>query len=516
MAIFIAEDFSSTAEPTRRVQEGSLRRIARGIYTDETKILVEEVVRLRWADIVGKVFPDAVVTYRSGLNYKPSDGALYISHPRSAPLKLPGLTVYSDGNQSNRQPDDFPLAPGVYGASQVRALADSTPRKGRPPADGRLPTREQLHDHIAKIAAGQPRAVSDRLVEQVAERATVTGAADIRAFFHAAHGEKPTLPTTSAAMSAASRSEGFDQVRVARFRAFASRLQQQAPVERRSLDQERARYIPFYDAYFSNFIEGTEFPIDEAEQVVFAGADFGRPSDAHDVRGTYEVVNDAAGMARRFASADEFMDVLRDRHERMMRLRPEVRPGSWKDRNNRAGATEFVDWMLVPGTLRAGWEIGQQIDEPFRRATFMMFMVSEVHPFLDGNGRAARVAMNTELVAEGQERVIIPTVLRLDYISALTRATNDGGPAGLHRVMSHAQHWVSVGDFSSTLAGLAYLEETNAMVDAREAERSGYRLEIPRRSVLGGYQWDGQQPRRPNSNFGFTRNSDPEVELPPQ
>lgn len=79
-----------------------------------------------------------------------------------------------------------------------------------------------------------------------------------------------------------------------------------------------------------------------------------------------------------------------------------------------------------------------------------MFMVSEVHPFIDGNGRSARVAMNNELVAEGEERVIIPTVLRLDYLSDLARATADGGPAGLYRVMDFAQRWVSVGDFSST------------------------------------------------------------------
>ena len=29
----------------------------------------------------------------------------------------------------------------------------------------------------------------------------------------------------------------------------------------------------------------------------------------------------------------------------------------------------------------------------------MMFLVSEVHPFVDGNGRIARIMMNAELVA---------------------------------------------------------------------------------------------------------------------
>ena len=34
----------------------------------------------------------------------------------------------------------------------------------------------------------------------------------------------------------------------------------------------------------------------------------------------------------------------------------------------------------------------------------MMFLVAEVHPFADGNGRVARVMMNAELIAGGQQR----------------------------------------------------------------------------------------------------------------
>ena len=53
----------------------------------------------------------------------------------------------------------------------------------------------------------------------------------------------------------------------------------------------------------------------------------------------------------------------------------------------------------------------------------MMFMVSEVHPFLDGNGRIARVMMNVELGAKGLSKIIIPTVYREDYMGALKKFT---------------------------------------------------------------------------------------------
>jgi Fic family protein len=49
----------------------------------------------------------------------------------------------------------------------------------------------------------------------------------------------------------------------------------------------------------------------------------------------------------------------------------------------------------------------------------MMFLVAEVHPFADGNGRVARIMMNAELVAARESRIIVPTVFRNNYLMAL-------------------------------------------------------------------------------------------------
>ncbi|MDF9828657.1 Fic family protein [Ereboglobus sp. PH5-10] len=39
----------------------------------------------------------------------------------------------------------------------------------------------------------------------------------------------------------------------------------------------------------------------------------------------------------------------------------------------------------------------------------MLFLMAEVHPFNDGNGRISRLGMDAELEAEGRMRLIIPT-----------------------------------------------------------------------------------------------------------
>jgi hypothetical protein len=480
--IFLAEDFTSTRARQRRVTDGLIMPLARGVWTDAVGGEPEEIVAAKWREIVGRLLPTAVISERSGFVLRPIGGELFVSHPRAAPLELPGLTVYPDGKKNHRRADDQPLdlQGHLFASSPARALIDNAEQRGRPGAVRRRLTREELHDQVVRLVTTSTRSQVDNILEVVDRDVNRVAAASIEVFVEAARGERNTVDTTSRAMKAAQRRETYDVQRVARFRQIAEHLSRQKLVQRYVEDVSRMKYVAFYEAYFSNYIEGSTLTVDEAARAVFAGEDVGKPEDAHDMRGTWQIVSDETEMRHVPADAAEFMDMLRDRHRVVMAGRPDKLPGMWKQGANRAGMTTFVDPDQVPGTLRAGWEEGQILTDPFLRAAYMMFLVSEVHPFADGNGRSARIAMNGELVAAGQHRIIIPTVLRTDYLSALTRATADHGPEGLHRVLEHAQRWVSVGDFSTMKDGSRYCLVTDAMYEAGVAERRGKYLRILR------------------------------------
>ena len=109
-----------------------------------------------------------------------------------------------------------------------------------------------------------------------------------------------------------------------------------------------------------------------------------------------------------------------------------------------------------------------------------MIVVTEVHPFEDGNGRVARVMMNAELSAIGAARIVIPSVYRNEYLAGLRRASmTDGDLTAYVRVMTHAWRWTAAIPWSDTAATEGHPIATNALLDSTDAEIAGKRLELP-------------------------------------
>ena len=371
---------------------------------------------------------------------------------------------------------------GIYIASQPRAMLENTRPSRARGGVARTYSRPELEAELSRIVEqrGQDglNEVRDRarriapMLEAEAEAETLD---DLIGSVLGTH--DTSLLTNSA--RAHQSGMGFDTRRIDLFATLQAELLRQAFVVR---EEQPASFpaLSFFEAYFSNWIEGTEFEVDEAEEIVFESKmPPAREEDAHDVLGTFEVVNDAERRSERAADPPTFLELLRSRHAQMLSRRPQVNPGSFKSRANRAGGTSFVSPELVQGTLTEGWRYLEPLPGGLSRAIFMMFLVSEVHPFKDGNGRVGRVFMNAELSAVGQQRIVIPLSYRDDYLGGLRALSRSGDPRPLVRVLDFAQQYSDAIDWSEQGVARRMLEESNALVPPDEAEQTGQRLRLP-------------------------------------
>ena len=230
-----------------------------------------------------------------------------------------------------------------------------------------------------------------------------------------------------------SRSKGkpYDPERIALFETLHARLAAERFVELPQSPVNELDNRAFWEAYFSNFIEGTKFTVEEARTIVYDGLaakalNAKRPDDAHDIRETFRLITDTNISSEVPRDAPHFLELLRCRHARMMASRIKIEPGVFKKTNNQFGSRVFVAPELVAETLARGWLAGRALTSATARALYDLFLIAEVHPFNDGNGRISRLGMNAELEAAGQARLILPTSLRGNYLSVLEALTANG------------------------------------------------------------------------------------------
>jgi Fic family protein len=109
--------------------------------------------------------------------------------------------------------------------------------------------------------------------------------------------------------------------------------------------------------------------------------------------------------------------------------------------------------------------MARAVRSPFGRSVFLLFLISEVHPFDDGNGRVARAIANAELVSHHERRILIPTVFSVEYIDSLRLLSRENQPRTLLRMADQAQEFSADIDFSEFDLARARLAAWSAFDD---------------------------------------------------
>lgn len=468
MAILIAGRDGTPDALRKRAARHGYSRLAPGIYA-ETGDDVEAGALKAWMDIVAHLYPNTCVSHRSAFRLMPEDGAIYLTRltHNHEKRQVGGLTIYITPGNSDLGTER--LTPTLKRSGDARAwlenLSSAHRRNDRNPV---LP-RELLEIEIEKVIGLRGVAYVKNQLAKAKDLALTLNP----------HGY-PKLEAMVMAMIDGKDSEGILRSREGLSRAkrkpvdshLLSLLDQLALVVSQetfaaypaTLGTQAWKNLAFIESYFSNYIEGTEFLLEEAESIVFERKiDESRHADSHDVLRVNDLLFDRDEMLRVPENPDDLLALLQNRHRFILGEREQGSPGLWKEKRNRAGDVMFVDPDKVIGTLTLGFDRYKDMPAGFARAVFIHFLISQVHPFIDGNGRVSRIFMSAEFGAADQWRIIVPTVKRDDYILGLKRARKEGDFRVMLKVFRQLQRYTMRLPWDDYGELVDVLENDNAM-----------------------------------------------------
>lgn len=475
--VFASSDKTESRRISALLRAGEIRKIAPRIYssnhTDESSIIIKR----NWFHILSRLYPQALLSHRSALEFMPTPGGhIFLTYTYNEKVNLPGLTIHFLAGPPKVEGDHIFFG-SLHASQEARAFLENLQETRRKGGEPKTLSITEIEDRLETIVRARGEKGLNALRDKARE---ISSRLQMEKEFNKlnqliidllATGKSKNL--TSPAAIARSLGEPLDPSRTSLFESLYNGLAGKIFPEYpdKNTTAKSYRTFAFFEGYFSNYIEGTEFTVEEAKEIIETETPLpARDEDSHDILGTYNIVSNKQEMSICPSKPEEFLELMRTRHAILLQARISKKPGEFKDRNNRAGNTEFVDKELVVGTLKKGFEWYSLLKEPFAKAVYMMFLVSEVHPFNDGNGRIARVMMNAELSSKGMSKIIIPTVYREDYMGALRKLTRQRTADAYVRMLLRAY------EFSSTLVGETidemekHLIECNAFKEPTEGK----------------------------------------------
>jgi fido (protein-threonine AMPylation protein) len=428
--IFSSSDKKESRAISKLAKENKLKKIAPRIYTSNFIDSESTVLRRNLFLILGKIFPKSVLSFRSAFEFAPTeDGSIFLTYKYSKIVPLLDLKIRLIKGPGHIEGDNESFT-DLYVSQKARAFLENLSSEKSTIYTKRNLDIKEIENKLEKILVIKGEEEINKLRDEAKKISEILNYKKeydrLNKIIGALLGtHKPNILKSPIAMARAF-GRPYDSRRLEMFeKLFLYLNKAEYPVlAEKNVSKESFNNFAFFESYFSNYIEGTILEINDAKKIVKTKIPLpSKEDDSHDVLGTYSVVSEKENIKNTPNNFDELINLLKLRHRTILFSRENKSPGEFKTVNNRAGSTEFVDYTLVMGTLEKGFNFYKLLSDPFSKAIFIHFVISEIHPFMDGNGRMARIMMNSELVRTNQSKILIPNVYRDDYLLNIKQAT---------------------------------------------------------------------------------------------
>lgn len=179
--------------------------------------------------------------------------------------------------------------------------------------------------------------------------------------------------------------------------------------------------------YNTNAIEGSTLTLQETRLILETGLTIGGKS----LREHFEVINHLEAIDYVEALVTQDVQIssfhIRQVHKLVLANIDDENAGRYRETNVRiAGADHIPPHAWEINQLMTAWgdwlKEAQTQAHPVQTAALAHHRLVAVHPFIDGNGRTARLVMNLILMQQGYPPAVIQRISRVQYYRVLAEA----------------------------------------------------------------------------------------------
>lgn len=206
-------------------------------------------------------------------------------------------------------------------------------------------------------------------------------------------------------------------------------IDQERPFEGFMLEQLRD-YYKIGLTWSSNALEGNTLTISETKVILEDGFTIG----GKPLRDTLETVGHGEAYDYMFSLINHKtidLGIIKRIHRLFYQGIDDSNAGVWRNKSVIVSGSnyEFPQCHMIEPEMQAlsEWILTERARlHPVEFAALLHLKFVTVHPFIDGNGRTARLIMNLALVQDGYQLAVIPPVCKADYNSLIATYQNKG------------------------------------------------------------------------------------------
>lgn len=219
-------------------------------------------------------------------------------------------------------------------------------------------------------------------------------------------------------------------------------LDTKRPLPNNTLNSLRENYILDW-TYNSNAIEGNTLTLVETK-VVLEGITVGGKSVREHLEAINhrEAINYLEELVKRDTSLTEFD--IRSIHSLVLKGIDNDNAGAYRKENVIISGAKHIppESILVPEQMEQliiKYNSWKEKYHPLIVASLLHGEFVKIHPFIDGNGRTARLLLNFEAIKNGYPPIIIKNEIRTKYYEALDKAHTSGDYTDFIKLVTQAE-----------------------------------------------------------------------------